>query len=192
MSHSVVLASAAVTAVLTAAREPGRHQPDQTAISTLLVALRQLVVCDQVRWTRTSLIPSVTITQLRSPAGGSPDDDFEQKVRLDLTHPDNERQFLTFARRAGPPFGDTEDLVLRLLEPHLDAALRRLGFAGPHLTAREIEVLRCVRDGLGNAQIARQLGVAQSTVVKHLEHVFSRSGARSRAEAVLLCAPALN
>ena len=192
MSHPVVLASAAVTAVLTAARAPGRHQPDRAAIGTLLMALSQLVGCDQVRWTRTVLAPSATIVQIHRPARERPDDEYEHQLRLDLSHPDNERQFLTFARRAGPPFGDTDDLVLRLLEPHLDAALRRLGFAGPHLTAREIEVLRCVRDGLGNAQIARQLGVAQSTVVKHLEHVFSRSGARSHAEAVLLCPPALN
>lgn len=53
-------------------------------------------------------------------------------------------------------------------------------------------MLQCVRDGLGNAQIARRLGVAPSTVVKHLEHVFSRSGAHSRMEAVRLCAPSLS
>jgi len=36
-----------------------------------------------------------------------------------------------------------------------------------------------------------QLHVAESTIVKHLEHVFSRSGAHSRTEAVRLCGPVL-
>ena len=42
------------------------------------------------------------------------------------------------------------------------------------------------------ALIARELGVAECTVVKHLEHVYARIGAHNRAEALRLCATALS
>ncbi|MET0864216.1 MAG: helix-turn-helix transcriptional regulator [Nakamurella sp.] len=115
----------------------------------------------------------------------------EHELRLELSHPTGVLQVLTFCREVGPPYSPADRLVLRLLEPHLDTALRRIGCPTPRLTAREIEVMRCVREGMANMQIARQLNVAESTVVKHLEHVFSRSGAHSRTEAVRLCEPAL-
>ncbi len=70
--------------------------------------------------------------------------------------------------------------------------MRRVAFPTPRLTPRETEVLRYVRDGLGNQQIARQLGVAEATVVKHLEHAYARLGAHSRTQAVQLCASALD
>jgi len=43
---------------------------------------------------------------------------------------------------------------------------------------------RCVADGLSNAEIARGLWIAPSTVRKHLEHIFDKVGARSRTEAL--------
>jgi LuxR family maltose regulon positive regulatory protein len=53
-------------------------------------------------------------------------------------------------------------------------------------------VLLLVRDGCSNAAVARALGVAESTVVKHLEHVYARVGAHSRTQAVRLCEAALD
>ena len=55
------------------------------------------------------------------------------------------------------------------------------------LTSREREVLQLVREGLTNRQIGRSLSVAEATVAKHLEHIYARTGARSRAHAVALC-----
>ncbi len=49
-----------------------------------------------------------------------------------------------------------------------------------------------VREGMTNVQVARRLGIAPATVAKHLEHVFARTGARSRTEAVTLCADLLD
>lgn len=83
------------------------------------------------------------------------------------------------------------DVVLRLLAPHLEEAFRRVARHGPELTPRERQVLLLVRDGCSNASIARALGVAESTVVKHLEHVYARVGAHSRTQAVRLCEAAL-
>jgi DNA-binding CsgD family transcriptional regulator len=83
-------------------------------------------------------------------------------------------------------------VLLRLLQPHLEEAFRRARRGEPLLTPRERQVLLLVRDGLGNSSIARTLGVAESTVVKHLEHVYARVGAHSRTQALRLCAAALD
>jgi DNA-binding CsgD family transcriptional regulator len=87
---------------------------------------------------------------------------------------------------------DVRRLVLQLLRPHLDAALRRVAFPLPSLTPREIEVLRCVRDGYTNAQAGRRLSITEGTVMKHLEHVYARTGAQSRVQALALCTPLLD
>jgi two-component system, NarL family, nitrate/nitrite response regulator NarL len=56
--------------------------------------------------------------------------------------------------------------------------------AGPVLTPREIEVLAALRDGLSNKAAARRLGISPHTVKFHVEALFKKLGATSRAEAV--------
>jgi DNA-binding CsgD family transcriptional regulator len=68
----------------------------------------------------------------------------------------------------------TGDLTLRLREQS----------AVPALTRREREVLGLVAEGLTNAEIARRLWVAQSTVAKHLEQAYAKLGVHSRTAAV--------
>jgi DNA-binding NarL/FixJ family response regulator len=53
------------------------------------------------------------------------------------------------------------------------------------LTAREVEVLLLVRDGLANKQIARRLGISERTVKAHLTNIFQRIGVRDRTSAAL-------
>jgi non-specific serine/threonine protein kinase len=50
------------------------------------------------------------------------------------------------------------------------------------LTRREREVAAHVADGMTNREIARQLMVAERTVETHLEHIFDKLGARTRAD----------
>jgi len=52
------------------------------------------------------------------------------------------------------------------------------------LTPREREVLGLVADGLTNAEIARRLWVAPSTVAKHLEQAYPKLGVHTRTGAV--------
>jgi len=53
------------------------------------------------------------------------------------------------------------------------------------LSARERDVLRLLANGMDNAQIARTLAVAISTVKAHINHTFGKLGVHSRLEAVL-------
>jgi two-component system, NarL family, nitrate/nitrite response regulator NarL len=54
----------------------------------------------------------------------------------------------------------------------------------PHLTDRELDVLRALAEGLGNKQIGGRLGISSSTVKYHLQSIFSKLGVRTRSEAV--------
>jgi DNA-binding CsgD family transcriptional regulator len=71
----------------------------------------------------------------------------------------------------------------------LPAALRP-GFAAlpeepaAALTPREVEVLAALAEGLGNKAVARRLGISPHTVKFHIESVFRKLGAGTRAEAV--------
>ena len=56
--------------------------------------------------------------------------------------------------------------------------------ARPLLTPREVEILALVGQGQSNKAIARGLGISAHTVKYHLESVFAKLGANSRAEAV--------
>jgi DNA-binding NarL/FixJ family response regulator len=53
------------------------------------------------------------------------------------------------------------------------------------LTPREAEVLALIAEGLTNAEIADRLVVTAATVKTHVNHIFAKTGARDRAQAVV-------
>jgi len=63
-------------------------------------------------------------------------------------------------------------------------AVRRTPSRGQPLTARELEVLRLVAEGLTDAEIAARLVLSRHTVHRHLQNVYARLGCGSRAAAV--------
>jgi DNA-binding NarL/FixJ family response regulator len=57
--------------------------------------------------------------------------------------------------------------------------------AGPeHLTARELDVLQLIADGLPNKSIATRLGISDQTVKFHVSSIYGKLGAANRTDAV--------
>lgn len=52
------------------------------------------------------------------------------------------------------------------------------------LTAREVEVLSLVRQGLGNKEVGQKLGISMRTAKGHVATILEKLGASDRAEAV--------
>jgi DNA-binding NarL/FixJ family response regulator len=54
------------------------------------------------------------------------------------------------------------------------------------LTDRELQVLRLIRDGYRNKQIADQLSIAETTVNFHIKNLVDKLGANDRTHAVII------
>lgn len=75
-------------------------------------------------------------------------------------------------------------LIVRLPASERSGFRAAPGPEGPLLTPREVEVLAAIGDGLSNKETARRLGISQHTVKFHLESLFRKLDAASRADAV--------
>ena len=73
----------------------------------------------------------------------------------------------------------------RTISPEIERQLKTSG-QEPELTPRQTEILTYVAKGLNNREIAEQIGIGPDCVKAHLKTAFSRLGAASRSEAVVL------
>jgi two-component system nitrate/nitrite response regulator NarL len=69
----------------------------------------------------------------------------------------------------------SEPVFMRFLSARGDALL----------SAREVDVVRCVAEGLSNREIARRLNLREHTVKNYLFRIFDKLGVSSRVEVVL-------
>lgn len=85
------------------------------------------------------------------------------------------------ARGAGQGGGVPEPAIDRRPRGFEELAERAAGIL---LTPRELDVLAAIGAGSSNKAIARDLGISLHTVKFHIESLFRKLGARTRAEAV--------
>jgi two-component system nitrate/nitrite response regulator NarL len=87
--------------------------------------------------------------------------------------------------QAGQVWASSGELhfVLEALAQPAFASLR--AHSGSLLTARELDVVRCVAEGLSNREIAQRLKLTEHTVKNYLFRIFDKLGVSSRVEVVL-------
>jgi DNA-binding NarL/FixJ family response regulator len=105
--------------------------------------------------------------------------DIRAEVRAQLGHE-------AFAREIEAGHRLTLDDLLAIPHPQAPAPARAAPPSAPSeaLTAREIEVLRLLAQGLSNPQIAERLVVSRRTVDAHLRSIYDKLGVKSRDAAI--------
>jgi DNA-binding NarL/FixJ family response regulator len=68
-------------------------------------------------------------------------------------------------------------------QTHLPARLATIQEHSPHLSAREVEVLRLIVDGLPNRLIAHKLNIAEATAKNHVKNILGKLDVRDRTQA---------
>jgi DNA-binding NarL/FixJ family response regulator len=99
--------------------------------------------------------------------------DAAQREEILTRYREHSRRFQTVAARRNPA---SDEIVF---------PQRPAGPEPEHLpTAREIEVLQLVSEGLANREIGDRLYLSEETVKSHVRHLLAKLQARSRAHAV--------
>lgn len=76
------------------------------------------------------------------------------------------------------------DEIVARVRRHLERVSQPEGRPSSRLTAREREVLGLLASGLAPVQIAGALAISPKTVATHVEHIYAKLGAHTRAQAV--------
>jgi DNA-binding NarL/FixJ family response regulator len=148
--------------------------------------------------------PDVTLMDLRLPGTNGTDTliairgEFPQARIIMLTTSDSDGE-IQRALRAGAaayllksmPKHELLNVIRSVHSGHRyvppDVAARLAEHLGEeNLTTRELEVLRLIRDGYRNKQIADQLAIAETTVNFHIKNLVDKLGANDRTHALTI------
>ena len=148
--------------------------------------------------------PDVTLMDLRLPGTNGTDTliairgEFPQARIIMLTTSDSDGE-IQRALRAGAaayllksmPKHELLNVIRSVHSGHRhvppDVAARLAEHLGEEdLTTRELEVLRLIRDGYRNKQIADQLAIAETTVNFHIKNLVDKLGANDRTHALTI------
>jgi DNA-binding NarL/FixJ family response regulator len=172
-------------------------QPDLTLVAQAANAVEAVTEFRRHR-------PDITLMDLRLPGANGTDaliairGEFPQARIIMLTTSDSDGE-IQRALRAGAaayalksmPKNELLDVIRsvhagkRRVPPEVAARLaEHLG--EEDLTARELEVLRLIRDGYRNKQIADRLAIAETTVNFHIKNLVDKLGANDRTHAVII------
>ena len=77
------------------------------------------------------------------------------------------------------PHGLAQRVMAGLIDAEGDAAPRE------ELTRRELDVLKCIAQGMSNAEIAEALSVSMPTVRSHVHNLLGKLNLASRTQAAL-------
>jgi two-component system, NarL family, nitrate/nitrite response regulator NarP len=114
-------------------------------------------------------------------------DDFGNDIAIVFLSGDRTEEF---DRVAGMLLGADDYIVKPFPRGEFIARVRRAierlptSHLFPTLTARELEVLRLLADGLGQKKIAQALFITPKTVATHIQRILTKLDVHSRAEAV--------
>jgi len=172
-------------------------QPDMTLVAQASNAVEAMAEFRRHR-------PDITLMDLRLPGANGTDaiiairGEFPQARIVMLTTSDGDAE-IQGAMRAGAsgyilksmPKSEMLKIIRavhsggRHVPPEVAARLaEHLG--EENLTTRELEVLRLIRDGYRNKQIADQLCIAETTVNFHIKNLVDKLGANDRTHAVTI------
>ncbi|NDJ52870.1 MAG: tetratricopeptide repeat protein [Chloroflexi bacterium] len=105
----------------------------------------------------------------------------EQYIRAFLDEGEPLLRLLPTVRQEAPIFVDT---VLDMADLDENAWLLSAQPLDEPLSERELEVMQLITDGLSNKEIADRLVIAVSTVKRHINNVYGKLNAQSRAQAI--------
>ena len=130
---------------------------------------------------------------------------FHELVAHGVSRPQRPNEIESFFVLAsqGEPYSARHRFCLELLMPHMHSTWQRVQVierelrelppptlatsrSGSHVTEREREILRWLREGCSNAQIGETLGISALTVKNHVQKILRKLGAANRAQAVAI------
>jgi DNA-binding NarL/FixJ family response regulator len=155
-----------------ALRSVARQPPSLVLLEVQLPRVNGYEVCHELRQRYGEALPIVFISGNRTDPG-----DRTAGIMLGaddyITKPFDPDELLARVRR-----------LLRRGRSPADGPRRRTAFA--ELTARELEVLELMAEGVGQAEIANRLVISPRTAGTHIQHILEKLDVHSRAQAVAL------
>src|ERR1700733_457901 len=186
------------------------HPVFRQGLTTIIESEPDMLVVGQAANTAEAItefrrhVPDITLMDLRLPGTNGTDTlvsirgEFPQARIIILTSSDGDGE-IQRAMRAGAsayilksmPKNELLGVIRsvhagkRHVPPEVAARLSE-HLSDDDLTTRELEVLRLIRDGYRNKQIADQLAIAETTVNFHIKNLVGKLGANDRTHAVTI------